>query len=68
MKIVWDEPKRLANLDKHEMDFRDLTVDFFADATVYPSHSGLYVAVGDLNGNRISDKTPTSTATSIMRS
>ena len=24
MKIVWDEPKRLANLDKHGLDFADL--------------------------------------------
>jgi hypothetical protein len=23
MKIFWDEPKRLANLDKHGLDFRD---------------------------------------------
>jgi uncharacterized DUF497 family protein len=24
MKIVWDEPKRLANIANHEMDFADL--------------------------------------------
>ena len=24
MKIVWDEPKRLANLEKHALDFADL--------------------------------------------
>ncbi len=24
MKIVWDEPKRLANLDKHGLDFADV--------------------------------------------
>jgi uncharacterized protein len=28
MKIVWDEPKRLANLSKHELDFADLNETF----------------------------------------
>jgi uncharacterized DUF497 family protein len=28
MKIVWDEPKRLANLDKHGLDFADLNETF----------------------------------------
>jgi uncharacterized protein (DUF4415 family) len=28
MKIVWDEPKRLANLDKHGLDFADLNEAF----------------------------------------
>jgi len=31
MKIVWDEPRRLANLDKHGLDFADLDELFFAD-------------------------------------
>ncbi len=29
MKIVWDESKRLANLDKHGLDFADLDEVFF---------------------------------------
>jgi uncharacterized protein len=29
MKIVWDEPKRFANLDKHGLDFADLNESFF---------------------------------------
>jgi uncharacterized DUF497 family protein len=29
MQIVWDEPKRLANLDKHGLDFADLNETFF---------------------------------------
>jgi len=29
MKIIWDEPKRLANLAKHRMDFADLNETFF---------------------------------------
>ncbi|SCX13079.1 hypothetical protein DSM25558_1677 [Agrobacterium sp. DSM 25558] len=24
MKIIWDEPKRLANIDKHGFDFADI--------------------------------------------
>jgi uncharacterized protein (DUF4415 family) len=36
MKITWDEPKRLANLDRHGLDFADLTVDFILDARIRP--------------------------------
>ena len=39
MEIVWDEPKRLANLDKHGLDFADLNETFFDNALVIPSHS-----------------------------
>ena len=34
MKIVWDEPKRLANLEKHGLDFADLNETFFDNAVV----------------------------------
>ena len=34
MKIVWDEPKRLANLEKHGLDFADLNEAFFENALV----------------------------------
>jgi uncharacterized DUF497 family protein len=37
MKIVWDEPKRLANLYKHGLDFADLNESFFDDALVLPT-------------------------------
>jgi uncharacterized DUF497 family protein len=48
MKIVWDEPKRLANLEKHGLDFADLNETFFDNALVVPSHnaSKRWVAVG----------------------
>jgi uncharacterized protein len=48
MEIVWDEPKRLANLDKHGLDFADLDETFFANALVIPSHnkSKRWVAIG----------------------
>ena len=37
MKIVWDEPKRLANLEKHGLDFADLTEVFFVRGYFLPS-------------------------------
>ena len=48
MEIVWDEPKRLANLDKHGLDFADLNEVFFDNALVIPSHnkSKRWVAIG----------------------
>jgi uncharacterized DUF497 family protein len=48
MLIVWDEPKRLANLDKHGLDFAALTMEFFAAATIYPARAGRYLAIGRL--------------------
>ena len=48
MKIVWDEPKRIANLEKHGLDFADLNETFFDNALVIPSHntSKRWVAIG----------------------
>jgi uncharacterized protein len=46
MKIVWDEPKRLANLDKHGLDFADLNETFFDNALVFPSHSKRWRGIG----------------------
>lgn len=47
MNIVWDEPKRLANLDKHGLDFADLNETFFENALVVPSHNDKrWVAIG----------------------
>ncbi len=37
MEIVWDEPKRRANIDKHGLDFADLDEAFFEDALFLPS-------------------------------
>ncbi len=53
MNIVWDEPKREANLAKHGMDFATLTVEFFEGSTVYPAKEGRYLAIGELNGQII---------------
>ena len=46
MKIVWDEPKRLANLDKHGLDFADLNETFFDTALVLPSRTKRWRGIG----------------------
>ncbi|MBW7969959.1 BrnT family toxin [Bradyrhizobium sp. BR 10289] len=46
MKIVWDEPKRRANLDKHGMDFADLNEKFFDNALVLASYRNRWRAIG----------------------
>ena len=46
MKIVWDEPKRLANLAKHGLDFADLNETFFDKALVLPSYNRRWAGIG----------------------
>jgi uncharacterized protein len=47
MRIVWDEPKRLENIRNHEgLDFADLTLDFFFNATVRTAKRGRSMAIG----------------------
>jgi uncharacterized DUF497 family protein len=46
MNIVWDEPKRLANLVKHGLDFRDLTEAFFAKALIIPARNARWRGIG----------------------
>jgi uncharacterized DUF497 family protein len=48
MRIVWDEPKRLANLDKHDLDFADLTPAFFEGAMIVPARDRRLAAIGRL--------------------
>jgi uncharacterized DUF497 family protein len=54
MKIVWDEPKRLRNLEVHGLDFADAEQGFaFERALVVPSYPGpdgrpRYKAVGPM--------------------
>lgn len=49
MNIVWDEPKRHANIAKHGIDFADIGEDFFAGAIIRPAKNGRYTAIGRLN-------------------
>lgn len=46
MKIVWDEPKRLANLAKHGLDFADLNESFFDNALALPSYNRRWAGIG----------------------
>jgi uncharacterized protein len=44
--IVWDEPKREANLDKHGIDFAAINESFFLTAIVRPARNGRFAAIG----------------------
>lgn len=51
MQIIWDEPKRLANLVKHGMDFADLDEVFFANALIAAARKDRWRALGvNVNG------------------
>ena len=51
MKIVWDEPKRLANIEKHGLDFSTFDGEFFLGSLVLPAKSGRFKAIGKLGGS-----------------
>jgi uncharacterized DUF497 family protein len=46
VKILWDEPKRLANLDKHGLDFADLDETFFESSLVLSAKKHRLMAIG----------------------
>ncbi len=49
MKIVGDEPKRLANIAKHDgLDFADLDETFFERSMIMPGKDDRLIAVGRL--------------------
>jgi uncharacterized protein len=48
MIIVFDEYKRIENLNKHGFDFADLTAEFFAAATITDAKHGRMIAIGFL--------------------
>lgn len=50
MEIVWDEPKRRANIAKHGLDFAEVDVAFFLGAIVREAREGRYRAFGMLGG------------------
>src|SRR5262245_6031363 len=45
-RIVWDEPKRRANLAKHGLDFADLDASFFETALLRSSRANRWLAIG----------------------
>jgi uncharacterized DUF497 family protein len=54
MKIVFDENKRKSNLDKHRLDFSDLTLEFFANALVVAAKLIRMKAIGAFENGTIS--------------
>jgi hypothetical protein len=46
MQILWDEPKRAQNLEKHGMDFADLDLEFLLGGVVIPARSGRFKVIG----------------------
>jgi uncharacterized DUF497 family protein len=53
VKIVWDEPKRLGNIEKHDLDFRDLTFEFFLTSAIVPARNGRMKAIGRLSDGTV---------------
>lgn len=47
LRIVWDEPKRVTNLENRGLDFAKLDIEFFATATVLPAKAGRLKAIGE---------------------
>ncbi len=46
MIIVWDEPKRISNLEKHGIDFAEIDEAFFLAAKTGEARQGRYFAAG----------------------
>jgi uncharacterized DUF497 family protein len=53
VRILWDEPKRLANLDKHRLDFADLSPEFFTGGSVRPVRQDRLQAIGRHAGRTV---------------
>lgn len=53
MIVVWDEPKRIANLAKHGIDFAAIDEEFFLRAAIGLARNGRRYAVGELDGTII---------------
>jgi uncharacterized DUF497 family protein len=53
MKVTYDETKRLTNIEKHGLDFADLTIEFFASSIVLPAKEDRFMAIGEFQGRII---------------
>jgi uncharacterized DUF497 family protein len=53
MKIIWDEPKRLKNIEKHDLDFVDLEIGFFASSLIVNAREGRLKAIGPISETMI---------------
>jgi len=45
MKILWDENKRQSNIEKHGLDFADLSMDFFETSLILPAKKNRFMAI-----------------------
>lgn len=54
IRFEWDEPKRLANLGKHGLDFAQVHDFDWAGARIDPVGRGRFQAIGLLHGSFIS--------------
>lgn len=50
MVVSYDETKRRRNIEKHGLDFADLTLEFFLSAKVTAAKKNRFVAVGEFDG------------------
>jgi uncharacterized protein len=46
LKIIWDETKRIVNLEKHGLDFADVGLFHWETAVMERGHSGRTKAIG----------------------
>lgn len=53
MKISYDENKRQTNLEKHGLDFADLTFEFFLSAVLLPAKDSREIAIGHLEDRAV---------------
>jgi uncharacterized protein len=51
--VTWDNAKRLANLDKHALDFADLEFEFFMNSVVAPVRERRFKAIGSMHNGRV---------------
>lgn len=52
--MVWDESKRRINEERHGLDFRIVTLGFFAEATVRRAKGDRLQAIGYIAGQPVS--------------
>lgn len=53
MIVTWDNAKRLANLDKHGLDFADLELEFFMNSVVAPVRERRFKAIGSMHNGQV---------------
>ncbi|TPW27115.1 hypothetical protein FJU08_20835 [Martelella alba] len=53
MQIIYDEAKRLTNIEKHGLDFSELDIEFFDRSKVAPAKLGRWLAIGEFKGEMV---------------